>query len=568
MCHAGAATPDVGPMSCSHSPAVRDDSGTALVCPRCATIIDPAYILLVDQGAPPTRTVWPPHPAWPLASHEKKQARNRKNEYVIAQMIKSIAASLTLPGLAPRAIHIFNQALAAGLRWGRQAKRAAGASVALALRDHNHPHHLHDIATLLDEPFPALSRAFLHIASLLGLTFKSSDPSIYISSLKSHLDTLLQDAAHNTVLLAPLLEQLRHLDYRSVVNTAYPLCVALTRTLGDASLTAPPTACAIFLLAIESEARSSLHNVSDLAHYLGAKYRIAKGTVMARYKLIQDQVASWIEQVPWLDKYTSKGGRAKVSRRTIVARGLKEALEYRQTQSTDNNLDAGTDVQQARKKRKLDHEHRSVSSFLLDPQGVPNTDVPFAALQETAPNVLSLSDVTGMQSLTRLQQLALERGGSDEARIPDDELFEEGELEGLFRTNDEKEALRPIFNYEAESTAEQHQPRSKRPGKNKCKAKQSTSRIDISAFEQFMGSNIEQELTDDDHPFLGVQLLEAERESNCLSDLLDDRDSDSNAVQSSASSQTESEIIVEQWKPLSPFWQSDAHDQYDNYYDD
>jgi len=68
---------------------------------------------------------------------------------------------------------------------------------------------------------------------------------------------------------------------------------------------------------------------------------------MSRYKLVQDQVASWIEHVPWLDKYTSKGGRAKVSKRTIVARGLKDAVELQRSRSTDNQ------AQPARKKRKL-----------------------------------------------------------------------------------------------------------------------------------------------------------------------------------------------------------------------
>lgn len=409
---------------------------------------------------------------------------------------------------------------------------------------------------MLNEPFSALSRAFLRISSLLQFTFSPSDPSIYISSLQSQLHALLQDSA---VLSASLLEQLRPLDFRSVVNTAYSLCAALTRTEGHMSRAAPSNACAIFLLASESEARCSLHNVGDLALYLGAKYSLSKGTVMSRYKLIQDQVASWIEQVPWLDKYTSKGGRAKVSKRTIVARGLKDALEFRRSRSTDS------EAQPARKKRKLDHDRQTVAAFLLNPMA----DIPFAALQTTAPNILSSSDSVGTQTLTRLQQLARERGGSDVTHIPDDELFAEGELEALLRTSDEVEVIRPLLSSQGESTTEKRSSRDKKPPGNKRKAKQRLSRVNTSAFEQFMGTNIEQGVEDDD-PFWGLQLMEADSENYQLDlgdeDAASDSDADSQnpVAPNSTSSQTESEIIVERWKPLSPYWQNDTYDSDDN----
>ena len=556
-------------MSCACAAAPRwDDSAAARVCPACASVLDPG-IVLVDTNDTPGRPFAVPKPSW----HHDKDARNKKNEvtfspnfiaqahlssqYVISQLIKSITASLSLPGLAPRAIHIFTQARSAGIRWGRQAKRAAAASVGLALREANHPHHLHDIAVLLNESFSALSRTFLRISSLLEFTFSPSDPSIYISSLQSQLQTLMQDSA---VLSASVLEQLRPLDFRSVVNTAYSLCAALTRTEGDVSRAAPSTACAIFLLALESEIRCSLHNAGGLALYLGAKYNISKGTVMSRYKIIQDQVASWIEQVPWLDKYTSTGGRAKVSKRTVVARGLKDALEFRKSQST------GGETQPTRKKRKLDHDRQKVATFLVNPMA----DIPFSALQTIAPNILSSSsDSVGTLPLTRLQRLAQERGGSDVAHIPDDELFAEGELEAILRTSDEIQVIKPLLSFEGESTTENRPPRDKKSLGSKRKAKQRLNRVNTSAFEQFMGSNIEPGVADDD-PFWGLQLMEADSESHQL-DLGDEEaDSDSDVdsqnpiAQTSTCSQTESEIIVEQWKPLSPYWQNDTYDTYDS----
>ncbi|KAF8626385.1 hypothetical protein AX15_005034 [Amanita polypyramis BW_CC] len=572
-------------MSCCHAPAVWDEAAVSLVCSCCGSLQDVSQSLLVPHDPPQftsSISLTQPRAAWVLSGQEK-DARNRKNAYLMSQLINSIAASLTHPGLSPRAIHIFNQAMSTGLRWGRQAKRASGASVALALREANLPHHLHDIASLLNEPFPALSRVFLYLASLLRIKFKVSDPSIYLSSLQSHLYSLLQDPAQNTALSASLIEQLRPLDFRSVVNTTYPLSTVLTYTMGDARLTPAPTACAIFLLALESEARCSLHNISDLALYLGAKHGVGKGVVMSRYKLIQDEVASWIEQVPWLDKYTSKGGRAKVSKRTIVARGLKDALEFRQQQSTDG----GADTKQDRKRRKLSrdpHQLKSVAAFLLTSKCGLERDT-FSAVQTVAPNILSRPNSSDTQPLTRLQRLAQERGGSDVLHILDDELFAEGELESMLRTREEMEIIKPALSFEGESLAERAEQTNldkswnrnpHGPGKNKRKARLKPTRVDISAFEQFMGSSIEQGERDDD-PFFGVQLMEADSESGRIDpsdpeehqndDTGSDTDSQNPTLRSTSGSQTESETVVDQWRPLSPQSQNDAFlwlDSHDN----
>jgi transcription factor IIIB subunit 2 len=51
---------------------------------------------------------------------------------------------------------------------------------------------------------------------------------------------------------------------------------------------------------------------------------------MTRYKTIQDEVASWVENLPWLDKYETRGGRAKVSKRLVVARGLKDVIRFQE----------------------------------------------------------------------------------------------------------------------------------------------------------------------------------------------------------------------------------------------
>ncbi|KAM6500868.1 hypothetical protein JOM56_003882 [Amanita muscaria] len=534
-----------------------DDQALSAVCSSCGALQDSSQSLLVSQDVytPPTSTTLKAvRTNWALAG-QGKDARNRKNEYLMGQLINSLALSLNAPGLSPRAIHLFRQAMSTGLLWGRQAKRAAAVSVALALREANRPHHLHDIASLLNEPFPTLSRAYLSIASQLETTTKSADPSIYISTLHSYLDSMLQDST------ASFVQQLRALDFRSVLKTAYSLCTVLTPVSGDISQAAAPMACAIFLLALESEARRSLQNVGDLAAHLGAKFHIAKATVMSRYKIFQDQIVSWIEQVPWLDKYRSTGGRAKVSRRTIVARGLKDAVTFQEHRSTSDHPDsedgARPEKWRGRKKQKTKHgsQLQSAAEFLLNPNSSSLNDFPFqsACLLKVAPSILSTPhDSVDMQAPTRLQRLAQERGGSDVMQISDEELFTQGELDALFRTTDEIEAIRPILTVDGGNTVgldllqQSSNPKSRHLGKTTRTRDRDSHRINSSAFEQFMASSIEQGERDDD-PFFGVQLMEADN------DIEYDDDSDLDSQNSDAQEpQGDSGIVVDEWRPLSP----------------
>ncbi|KAL4068090.1 hypothetical protein J3A83DRAFT_4359902 [Scleroderma citrinum] len=57
---------------------------------------------------------------------------------------------------------------------------------------------------------------------------------------------------------------------------------------------------------------------------------------------------------------------------------------------------------------------------------------------------------------TRLQLLAISRGGSAPSDIPDDELFDPGELEGLLRSDAECKALVPLFELNWGSLAQDH----------------------------------------------------------------------------------------------------------------
>jgi transcription factor IIIB 90 kDa subunit len=61
--------------------------------------------------------------------------------------IEGILTRLSHRGVGPRAITLFDNAMKAGdLRWGRKAKRTAGATVVIALRESGYGPCLDDVA--------------------------------------------------------------------------------------------------------------------------------------------------------------------------------------------------------------------------------------------------------------------------------------------------------------------------------------------------------------------------------------------------------------------------------------
>lgn len=385
----------------------------------------------------------------------------------------------------------------------------AGACLSIALRESNRPDLLRDISSVLKIPTVALKREFNSVTSFLKLTLSSVDPSVYITTLQSHLTSALREHQHESGLPASLIKTLQPLCLRSVANTAISLSQLFARLNPGHDifhLPTPPTACSIFILALEAENRVILNPLSDLAQYLGARCQVMKGVVLARYKTIQDEISLWIEKIPWLDKYESKGGRAKVAKRRIVARGLKDVISFHEEiwqktvqpvleldLSDDENegkedssaISGSLDISRPRKRQKVNHVLTQATNFLLNPLGhaVPVSKSLTSTLSGNAPGsnglplatyILTSSTPTSRPP-SRLQLLALDRGGVNEEQIPDEDLFAEGELEKMLRSEGEVQMLRESYGWKEGKDAKLDEvdapcKTSRNPRKNRAKA--------------------------------------------------------------------------------------------------
>ena len=253
------------------------------------------------------------------------------------------------------------------------------------------------------------------------------------------------------------------------------------------------TACSLLLLSLEAHAGPPrpVPHALVLAAQLGAATGARGAAVMARYRMLIDIIEADAARVPWLAGASATGSK-RVSRRSWVAKAVLDVLHFHNQleqaeiaqrggpisveieedddgdgieQGSQGEDEAALDAQMAtvelkmadstgsvsrtyrdtrsttgtimgpvRRYKKLRTTTTQAASFLLDPLA-HCTPAP-ATLAHTT--YLLSSDTASEPDVlpTRLQLLAVERG--DAEAIHDDELFSDGELEGIVIGADEQ----------------------------------------------------------------------------------------------------------------------------------
>ncbi|TFY58582.1 hypothetical protein EVJ58_g6330 [Rhodofomes roseus] len=262
------------------------------------------------------------------------------------------------------------------------------------------------------------------------------------------------------------------------MQTADSLCALLSRTDVLVKMPPPPTACAVMMLAIEAELKSSLPHTGLLAQLLGSRFDTAKVTVMQRYKIIYDLVEEWIREVPWLDAHERKNGgtgRSKVAKRVVVARGLKDVLQFQDEISAKKmeaqampRLDLEMENPSTDDKEELEDDPDTDGRWRFCQDNRRRGDAVGGSGAQSAPprarrpsgradlDLLShilTADASSLPHVfanapSRLQLLAASR--ACESDIPDEELFADGELDGLLRSAEEAGQLRTALGWDEE----------------------------------------------------------------------------------------------------------------------
>ncbi len=449
-------------------------------------------------------------------------------QFQMKEFIASLTTALQVSsGLAPRASTLFAQAMKLGnFRWGRKAKLVAGACLSIALREAKRPDFRHDIALLLDEKPSHMTRILSTVLSTLRISLTASDPSFYLPSLQVHLSTALRCESGDAVgLPLPLITVLKPLNMVSVLSMAHALSDLLARSASFGPKTSiQGSAAAILMLSLEGQARTNVTGLGELAEFLAQRCKVGKGLIMKRYKAIQDELVVMMSEISWLDQYEKKkNGRGKVARRLLVARGLPDVLVWG-TETRRANFKIPTFIQEEEQDEESNHGYASESSsshssvvrtcsrtsvhgrpqkkqklcptlseaskFLLDPlssslpatQANPSSStraVPMTSYLLAAPT----SALTSQSKPTRLQILSVAKNGEE---VLDDELFEDGELDGFLRSEDEVRTMSILWEHKHPASEERPPSDPKPPRKRKRRPDEPSRRLNHDAIVQFM----------------------------------------------------------------------------------
>ena len=427
---------------------------------------------------------------------------------------------------------------------------------------------------MLSEPVVALKRTQLHLLPHLNLTLPRTNPCVHLPALTSHLSALASTSPtslpkDSLAFLRPLLSATA---LQSVMRTArmlYDLTTLESRISTGTS--AGATACALLLLSLEAHGGPprAIPHALVLAAQLGAAVGARGAAVMARYRILMDVIEADAARVPWLAGASATGSK-RVSRRSWVAKAVLEVLQFhnqleqaeitqrggpigveiegdnedgielrnqgedeatldaqiatvelKMTDCTgsmshtyrDTRLTTGTTVGPVHRYKKPRTATTQAASFLLDP--LTHCAPARATLAHTT--YLLSSDTASESAVppTRLQLLTVERGNAE--AIHDDELFSDGEMEGIVIGTDEQageererraRALQMVWGDEhAEATEEELGEETVQAGERKKRKE----RVDMNKLATFLES---------DDPFVALGI-----EEPSLSDEEGDRDS-------------------------------------------
>jgi transcription factor IIIB subunit 2 len=340
-----------------------------------------------------------------------------------------------------------------------------------------------------------LKRTQLRLLPHLTLDLPRNRATSHLPSLAAHLNalafasvpTLPKDTlAFTRPLLTPIIIQ----DVLRTASGLYDL-PDLERSAFNAG-SAGAGGCALLLLALEAHARPPrpIPHVLVLASQLGAALGVRGAAVMARYRVLVNTIETGAARVPWLANANTPGSK-HVARRSRVASAVLDVLQFREElgraeiaegggpiqvdleeddgcdgeegdigrneaeldallaeveQKTNRNTTivshgpqgscvmARTTAAPERKFKKRRTATTQAACFLLDP--LANIAPARPALAHTSYLLSSDAGVRSDTPPTRLQLLAASRGDTD--AVHDDELFGEGELEGIVIGTDEE----------------------------------------------------------------------------------------------------------------------------------
>ncbi|KAG9085087.1 hypothetical protein FRC07_013462, partial [Ceratobasidium sp. 392] len=383
------------------------------------------------------------------------------------------------PGCTERAQYILAQAMQKGrFKWGMSAERVAGASICVALREAGKAETVREVAVHIQCREDQLARVYRHLTSLLSIKFEPLDPALLVPSIWSYTQTCLTDpplpsAAFPSELITFLSELV------SRTQAILSLALRLSNLILSVSLTQgrQPTlvACALLVVSLSGEAGKPLPKPTTLYSALSARFGGTRRGITDRVREIERVIEDWRQELPWTHSDVPLNQR---KRTTKVSRWIKDVVAFKDdlwskqidtidhalySPSTDELSDdeaddttscTGSTSATGSKRSGTQGSSTSSSKRRFIEAGYYDSGRPRAYVVEPPKGGAGLlnkalasllnPDAPGSSSKSAEKSDILDdlRRLGPSKHVRDEDLFEDGELEGLIRTTPEVEELR------------------------------------------------------------------------------------------------------------------------------
>ncbi|QRW15154.1 hypothetical protein RhiLY_14153 [Ceratobasidium sp. AG-Ba] len=342
-------------------------------------------------------------------------------------------------------------------RWGKSAESVAGASICIALREAGKAETVREVAVHIQCREDQLARVYRHLTTKLNTKFEPLDPALLVPPIWSYTQSCITASPASGPFPPELVKFINELAPRSqaVLNLTLQLSNLILRLSLTQGRQPPLVACALLIVSLSGEAGKPVPKPAVLSSALSERFGGTRRGILDRVREIERVIEDWKQELPWTGSNVPLNQR---KRTTMVSQYIKDVVHFKddlwakQIEAVDHaryspSVDATSDdelddsascTESSTGSKRSDANASSTGSSKrrrLD-SGYYDSGRPRAYVVEPLKQ-----GATG-----RIKTLALSLSQGDRLHasrhIRDEDLFGEGELEGLMRTPHEVEALR------------------------------------------------------------------------------------------------------------------------------
>ncbi|KDN42153.1 hypothetical protein RSAG8_07011, partial [Rhizoctonia solani AG-8 WAC10335] len=357
-------------------------------------------------------------------------------------------------------------------RWGRGAERVAGASICIALRETGKAESIREVAVHIQCRQDYLARTYRRVATLLGVKIEPMDPALLVSQIWNYIQECLTTSTPPSLPteLSKFLSALTSLG-QAIIDLAHQLSNLTLRVSLTQGRQASLVACALLMVSLSGEAGKPIPKSGVLASVLGERFGGSARSISDRIREIERLIEDWRHELPWADTDLPTNSR----KRTIkIASWIKDVVNFKDalwskqieavahahySPSVEDESDEEEDDMSSRagsyctagSKRSSETQSTSGSKRPHLDRGYYDSGRPRAYVVEQSrrrpsPQETILASLlnpfsfspTPVSSALGSTWEGLKNGDN----IADEDLFEEGELEGFIRSESDINALR------------------------------------------------------------------------------------------------------------------------------